>query len=374
MSSLGGKMFQKTISVREYGRARLAAGGRLDTPRVFYGLQRIPDMSEQISGGAVKFQRMQSLFPNQRRNYNVLYLLSSALLPSAPATAAGAGKAGARIVWNQNGVAFPAWHGPGWEGVNRPMREIMRRADHVFYQSSFCKESADRFLGVYEGPWEILYNPVDTSVFVPSRHDPAPGSLVLLLAGSHWQLYRVSTALETLAHLLRRRDKVHLIVGGRFCWKPDPAKARAEAVQIADDLGLRDHVTFTGPYTQQEAVPLMQSAHILLHTKCNDPCPGLVLEAMACGLPVVYSKSGGTPELVGPDGGIGVDSDITWENHTPPDPTLLAEAVLRVAERRREYGAAARERTESRFDLRPWLETHRRLFESLMESRGGTTG
>lgn len=365
-------ILQKTISAREYASARLRARARHDSPRVYYGFRKIPGAGEPAFGGIVKFQRMQPHFPNRPESYNILYLLSSALLPSATATAAGARAAGARIAWNQNGVAFPAWHGPGWEETNRPMRQIMRAADHVFYQSRFCRESADRYLGTFEGISEILYNPVDTSVFVPAVGDPSPGSLVLLLAGSHWQRYRVETALKTLSRLRQTHAGARLIVAGRFCWDSDRSRARLEAEELAASLGVREHVTFTGPYTQEAAVPLMQSAHILLHTKCNDPCPGLVLEGMACGLPVVYSNSGGTPELVGAEGGIGVDSDVSWERHTPPDPALLAEAVREVAAGLADYRAEARERAVRHFDLQPWLAAHRRVFGSFMEGRGGT--
>ncbi len=48
------------------------------------------------------------------------------------------------------------------------MARILHEADYVFYQSEFCKRSADLFLGKREGGWEILYNAVDTTVFTPS--------------------------------------------------------------------------------------------------------------------------------------------------------------------------------------------------------------
>ncbi len=71
----------------------------------------------------------------------------------------------------------------------------------------------------------------------------------------------------------------------------------------------------------------MRRAHVLLHTKVKDPCPTLVIEAMACGLPVVHPASGGTVELVGDEAGIGVPHPDTWEQDIPPAPEELAEAV-----------------------------------------------
>ena len=90
-----------------------------------------------------------------------------------------------------------------------------------------------------------------------------------------------------------------MIVAGRYVWRDDPAAAMVEARMLAVRLGVADLVEFSGPYSQSDAVALFHRAHVLLHTKYNDPCPRLVVEAMACGLPVIYSATGGTPGIGG---------------------------------------------------------------------------
>jgi glycosyltransferase involved in cell wall biosynthesis len=240
------------------------------------------------------------------------------------------------------------------------MAKLLHRADHVVYQSEFCKLSADQFLGERREAWEVLHNPVDTARFTPG--DKRNAGHVLLLGGNQYQRYRFATALETLARL---PSDWRLLVTGELSWEPNRSRSRREGRAMVEALGLSDRVELTGPYTQTEAPPLMRSASLLLHTKYNDPCPTIVLEAMACGLPVVYSASGGTPELVGPDAGIGVPASLDWEQDHPPDPDLLATAVREVSERLPEHAEAARSRAE-KFDVRPWLERHRRLFEELV--------
>ena len=106
-------------------------------------------------------------------------------------------------------------------------------------------------------------------------------------------------------------------------------------------------------------------AHVLLHPKVKDPCPTLVVEAMACGLPVVYPASGGTVELVGDEAGIGVPHPDTWERDEPPEPEALADAVDQVLSELGGYSARARARAVERFALEPWLERHAELFERL---------
>lgn len=332
---------------------------------MWYGGLPLPLQTAIANAGIIKLQRMQPLFPDTGRQFNVLYMVSSRMPDGATLLARFARAKGARVVWNQNGVAYPAWHGPGWERTNAPMAAVLGRADHVFYQSHFCKESADRYLGPPTGPWEVLYNAVDTTTFVPVPR-PAGRPLTLLLGGSQDLFYRLETGLQTLARVARRRMDVQMIVTGRLRWIPDERRARQIAEQLAAALGVSERVTFAGPFSQVGAPALYQSADLLLHTKYNDPSPGVVIEAMACGLPVVYSRSGGVPELVGDKAGMGVPTEASWERDIPPDPALLADAVLTVSDRLATFSAAARERAVGRFDLQPWLRRHREVFEALV--------
>lgn len=263
--------------------------------RVNYGFDRVPGPDEHIFGGLVKLQDLNSEFPHCTSQPNILYLVSSALPYFPLRLAKMARQAGAKIVVNQNGVAYPGWFGKGWQRANRSMAYLHSIADYVFYQSEFCRLSAERFLGERSGlPSEVLYNPVDTDTFSPTpEKTPKRNNIILLLSGSHWSRYRVNTALETLQKVRLHNQQVSLKIAGRFCWGEDKERSLKEVKGYASQLGIAEYVQVTGPYTQEEAPALLNSCSILLHTKYNDPCPRLVVEAMACGLPVVYSATGG---------------------------------------------------------------------------------
>jgi glycosyltransferase involved in cell wall biosynthesis len=228
-------------------------------------------------------------------------------------------------------------------------------ADHVIYQSEFSKLSADLFLGEPRGEWEVLPNAVDVRHFTPAA-EPPPDGPALLLGGDQTQAYRIELALRTLAALVPRHPGAHLLVTGRLVGPVEP---------LLDELDLREKVHLVGGYTQRDAPSVFRRAHLLLHTKVKDPCPTLVVEAMACGLPVVHPASGGTVELVGDVGGIGVPHPDTWDRDEPPSPEAMAEAVDRVLADLPSYAAAARARAVERFSLEPWLERHREIFELL---------
>ena len=331
-----------------------ATPARRDGLAVSYGVERMPSSGDVVIGGHVKFSVLDDALPNAPRDFNVLYLGSSALPLEAHRLVELARRRGAAFAWNQNGVAYRGWYGDGWQLVNEPRAKLMYEADHVFFQSRFCKLSADRFYGEREGPWEVLHNPVDTRRFVPADRSTRP--LTLLLGGNQYQRYRLEIALETLAYVRRERADARLLVAGDLVFDP------SEHVR---ELELDGAVHFVGPYTQRDAPSLMQHAHLLLHTKYNDPCPTVVLEAMASGLPVVYSASGGTPELVGDDAGIGIAAPVDWERDHPPPPEELAAAVLLVADRASDYSAAARERA-LRFDVKAWIDRHHTVFTELI--------
>jgi glycosyltransferase involved in cell wall biosynthesis len=330
---------------------------------VYYGHDRLPAPGERAHGGMVKFQQLQASFPNEPRDFSVLYLGSTTLPADADALIELARHRGAAIVWNQDGVAYPGWFGPGWEAVNESLARGLHAADHVFFQSDFCRLSSDRFLGERSGRSEVLHNPVDTRRFAPGPK--AEQSLTLLLAGNQYQRYRLETALATLRLVRAERPAARLLVTGRLSWDADPRILRREADEVLDASGVREHVELTGTFSQRNAPLLYRRADVLLHTKYNDPCPTAILEAMACGVPVVYSASGGTPELVGSAAGIGVPAPLDWQRDHPPDPAALAEATLQVLERHADHAAAARERA-LHFDLEQWVERHRRVFEKLV--------
>ncbi len=358
------------MALIERRRWRLPQGS--GTPRVFYGFEKLPARTESASGGIIKCQDLEELFPNTPTAPNLLYLVSSALPPHLPVLLNAVKRAGCPIVLNQNGVAYPAWHPRGWDEANRPLAMAYQAADYVFWQSDFCRVSADRYLGARQGAGEILFNPVDTTVFTPApaRRNEAP---VILVSGSHLFRYRLETALFALARLLKQNPDARMIVAGRYCWGPDENACRQEIREVAIQAGVNDAIDWRGTYTQADAPALMREAHILLHPKYNDPCPRLVVEAMACGLPVVYSASGGVPELVGPDAGVGVAAPRDWDQDHPPKPDDLAAALKTVLAHHSAMSAAARQRAVSLLDVKTWQTRHSSLFHKLCSSSPSQT-
>lgn len=142
----------------------------------------------------------------------------------------------------------------------------------------------------------VIYNAIDPAVFNPelssARHATRDAlhipqeACVFLLVGSEYARKGVGRALEALA---RVPPPAHLLVVGR-----DRHPQRYEA--LAHKLGVAARVTFAGP--QKDPRPFYGSADAFVLPTLYDALSNAVLEALACGLPVVTSDRCGAGELV----------------------------------------------------------------------------
>jgi glycosyltransferase involved in cell wall biosynthesis len=90
------------------------------------------------------------------------------------------------------------------------------------------------------------------------------------------------------------------------------------------------------------------------------------IEAMACGVPVVASNSGGMSELLGDDGGELLEVPLSYERASYPSAEAMARSVERIM---RDWPAAsrrARARAVRTFDAKAWVERHAQIFERLL--------
>jgi UDP-glucose:(heptosyl)LPS alpha-1,3-glucosyltransferase len=131
---------------------------------------------------------------------------------------------------------------------------------------------------------------VDLNVFQPSARSSPSGRVRLLFAGHNFMLKGLRWALEALALARQRGVDAEIIVAGR-----GPHRAFAA---LARRLNIETHVRFAGAVTQAILADLYRRSDVLLHPAFYDPFPRVIVEALACGVPVVTTAACGGAELI----------------------------------------------------------------------------
>jgi glycosyltransferase involved in cell wall biosynthesis len=128
---------------------------------------------------------------------------------------------------------------------------------------------------------------------------------------------------------------------------------RAELAAQIQESGLDGQVTLAGPRMQQELLPLFQISTMFALTPSlpadgdRDGIPNVLVEAMACGLPVVSTAVAGIPELV-----IHETNGLLFQPHDVEGIAAGLAALLRDEDQRKQMGEAARQTVLDRFDLK----------------------
>jgi len=226
--------------------------------------------------------------------------------------------------------------------VNSRMQRDLLLSNFVIYQSAFSKEMADRFLYTRRDAYAIVFNGVDLEQFRPGT--ARNGRRCLLSCGTIRDEYMMGSVLPVFKVLWREYDLDLLIVGPL-----DPVNQKMLEEFKQGEPEARQRIDWVGPVLNRDMPKLMQRADILIHPRLGDWCPNTVVEAMACGLPVVCGSWGGTAELVG-DAGMVVPTG-PWE-YGQKFVKGLAEGVAQILGDLDRYKAAARARAEAEFDIR----------------------
>ena len=229
-----------------------------------------------------------------------------------------------------------------WYGFLRMQGKVARRLRMVLTPSESSRRDVARDFGVDPARMRTILLGVD-DVFVPPTRPRVPGR-ILAMASADAPLKGIATLLEAFAKLRTERD-VSLVLVTR----PEPG-GRTE--QLIDRLGIAEHVTFVNGVSDAELVEVMGSAEVACVPSLYEGFSLPTAELMACATPLVVSRAGAIPEVVGPDGEC---ADLVTPGDVGELEAALA-ALLDDPERRTAMGAAGRRRVEELFSWRAVAE------------------
>jgi len=268
-------------------------------------------------------------------------------------------RAGVRIVQRLDGINWlhrrlrtGSYHFLRAEYGNRLLALLRSRFVHrIVYQSDFVHKWWQMCFGRERVPSIVIHNGVDLSVFTPDgpHERPINGFQLLLVEGSLQGGYEVGVehAFALVEHVAREFP-VELVVAG------------CASQEIQSEIKMRNTVPIRwAGQVPHEKVPLLdRSAHLLYSSDLNAACPNSVIEAMACGLPVVAFATGAIPELVTGDSGRVVPYGGDPWKLDKPDIPALAQAAIEILHNQERYRKAARQRAEEAFGLDKMVDAY----------------
>jgi glycosyltransferase involved in cell wall biosynthesis len=243
-----------------------------------------------------------------------------------------------------------------------------RRADAIITVSECSKRDIVKLLGLAPERIHVIGNAVDASLFpvrdawllasVRERYGIGP-RYILYFGGFDLRknVPRIIQAYGRLPERLRR--EYQLVIAGRYQHLghplyPDPR-------ETVERLGLEGNVIFTGQIREQDKAPLYSAATVFAFPSLYEGFGMPVLEAMACGTPVVTSNLSALPEVAG-DAGLLVD---------PYDPDAISQALAELLEsqaRREELSRRGLERAR-RFTWHQVAEQTMRVYEEVRSQK-----
>ena len=239
--------------------------------------------------------------------------------------------------------------------INNRLLATIRRdmADKIVYQSNFARNWWQTVYGSSPAPATVIYNGIDLQVFHPGGEDGLPSDYIRLLLVEGHLRGGYEQGLDSAIKLTRLLNQsgalqVKLRVVGDV---PLPMQQRFNVVA-------GNQVEWAGIVPQASIPQIDRSAHLLFSADLNAACPNSVVEAMACGLPVVGFATGSLPELVEGDSGRVVPYGSNYWNLEPPDIPGLAGAVKEVLAERPLFQQAARQRAEEAFGIDQMVEQY----------------
>jgi glycosyltransferase involved in cell wall biosynthesis len=165
----------------------------------------------------------------------------------------------------------------------------------------------------------VVPNVVDVEAFSIGARSAARDPDELLWVGTRKMGKGTDVLLIAFSRLRAARPDLRLRLIGRAPSEAEEQRLRA----LARDLAILDHVTFEGQGSRTTVAAAMARATAFVHPSPAETFGVVAAEALAAGLPVAATPSGGVEEIVGRDGRFGEIAD-------DPGPDALAVAVARV--------------------------------------------
>lgn len=214
------------------------------------------------------------------------------------------------ILVNYRGGHAEPFFAKSWKVVNASLK----RASHIIVPSPYLQD----VFAEYQKVAEVVPNVLDETLFFPNESTQRPNTdtdspIRLLVTRNLEPIYDIPSAIHCLASVMQVYPHTRLFIAGS-------GPEYQSLVNLTEKLGIANNVDFLGRLDSKRIAELYRESDFLLNPSTVDNSPNSVIEALACGVPVITTNVGGIPRLV--------QNEHDAFMVEPRQPELLASGVL----------------------------------------------
>ena len=179
-----------------------------------------------------------------------------------------------------------------WHSFLRMQKKVAPQLNRIVCPSNQSKADVIEELKVNEENVDVVLNGIDLDSFNKDERVEKKPYRIITTASADVPLKGLKFLIEAMTEIIEEIPEAHLMVLGR-------AKEKGDIAKLISRLNLEEKISFRSGLSQSEVVSLYSSSHICVIPSLYEGFGFGAGEAMACGLPLISTQSGGLKEVIG---------------------------------------------------------------------------
>ena len=240
-----------------------------------------------------------------------------------------------------------------WHSFLRMQKKVAPQLNRIVCPSNQSKADVIEELKVNEENVDVVLNGIDLDSFNRDERVEKKPYRIITTASADVPLKGLKFLIEAMTEIIEEIPEAHLMVLGR-------AKKEGDIAKQISRLNLEEKISFRSGLSQSEVVSLYASSHICVIPSLYEGFGFGAGEAMACGLPLISTQSGGLKEVIGQDA-------VIIEARSSKAIVKAVKDLFSNKEKQLALSRAGRKRMENEFNWMKAAETYEEIYSKTIK-------
>jgi len=240
-----------------------------------------------------------------------------------------------------------------WHSFLRMQKKVAPQLNRIVCPSNQSKADVIEELKVNEENIDVVLNGIDLDSFTRDERVEQKPYRIITTASADVPLKGLKFLIEAMTEIIEEIPEAHLMVLGR-------AKKEGDIAKQISRLNLEEKISFRSGLSQSEVVSLYASSHICVIPSLYEGFGFGAGEAMACGLPLISTQSGGLKEVIGQDA-------VIIEARSSKAIVKAVKDLFSNKEKQLALSRAGRKRMENEFNWMKAAEAYEEIYSKTIK-------